>query len=421
MKSLSVLALSLGMLLRATDAIDTHHPPMPGALSGKYHPPMPREAAVAGEDSQALDKRASTMDCNGYSELCTRAFDKVAYVTTHNAFAIGDSIAANQNLDIRQQLDKGVRALMLDLHDANDSSISLRRRQAEAQAQGNDTSTDLAKRDNAKSTPTLCHASCILLNAGPLVDQLNYLKKFLDENRYEVVTVFLENDSKFTYADMAQPFYDSGLDKYAFTPSSTDADGFQWPTLGEMITKNTRLVVLADTKSDTTVPVPEWMVYDRNYAVQTSYSVKAGQAFDCNPISTVRSLLVMNHFVSVDYSVLGMTFEKPDYNSSVAINTRAGIVNQANLCGVAGYFPNYVTVDFFDAGDVLKAVADINKVNYRDISVDTFSSDASSSATGSSGDKSSTHSGAMTSGIKRQGLAAVLAAATGSLLLLLAF
>ncbi|KAJ2378822.1 hypothetical protein IW150_000562, partial [Coemansia sp. RSA 2607] len=206
---------------------------------------------------------------------------------------------------------------------------------------------------------------------------------------------------------------------YAFTPSSTDADGFQWPTLGVMISQNKRLVVLADTNSDTTVPVPSWMLYDRNYAVQTSYSVKAGQAFDCNPLSTVRSLLVMNHFVSVDYSVLGMTFQKPDYNSSVAINTRASIVNQANICGAAGNFPNYVTVDFFDGGDVLKAVADINKVQYKDVSVNTFSSDTSSSSTGSgSSDKSSTHSGAMPGGIKRQGLAAVIAAAAGSLLLL---
>ncbi|KAJ2695268.1 hypothetical protein H4R19_005851, partial [Coemansia spiralis] len=60
--------------------------------------------------------------CNGYSELCGRKFSDVAYATTHNSYAVGDNIAANQNKNIRQQLDSGVRGFMLDLHKLDSGS-----------------------------------------------------------------------------------------------------------------------------------------------------------------------------------------------------------------------------------------------------------------------------------------------------------
>ncbi|KAJ2855171.1 hypothetical protein J3B02_002303 [Coemansia erecta] len=363
--------------------------------TGKFHPPMPGSAGGAADsNAHGLDRRAQAMKCNGYSELCNRKYDKVAYVTTHNSFATGDNIAANQNKEIPQQLDDGVRALMLDIHDPNSTKAS-------------------RKRDGP--VPTLCHAVCMLLNKGPIVDQLKNVKKYLDENPFEVITIFIENASKFSDEQMAAPFKDAGLVDYAHAPTATDAEGYEWPTLGEMISKNTRLVVLASTVTDTkTYP---WLLYDRNYVVQTSYSVKAGQSFDCKPISDVRSLVVMNHFVSVDETIATFSFERPDYNSSVKVNTLESLVDQANLCGKDGRFPNYVTVDFFDAGDVLLAVANLNKVNFVNTTTSTFSV-TSSKADSENSNSSTTHSAgvSLTHGSSQALVAGILSIVAGTLI-----
>ncbi|KAJ2157304.1 hypothetical protein GGF46_004600 [Coemansia sp. RSA 552] len=289
---------------------------------------------------QQMQRRATPSECNGYKELCDRGLDKVAFATTHNSYATGDNIAANQNRNIRQQLDDGIRGFMLDLHKLDSDPMS---------------------------DPYLCHSSCALLSAGPLVNTLRDFKTFMDKNENEVLAIYIENAQGFSATEMAQPFKDAGLDKYAYAPASSNAT---WPSLGQMIDVGSRLVVFSDDKADTGA-VP-WILNEDTYSVQTSWSVADGTSFDCKPLKTVRPLWVMNHFVYTDYNILNMSFERPAPNSAGTVNTRRSIVGQANQCGSAGYFPNFVTVDYYDVGDVFKAVADINGVDYKSTTVDTF-------------------------------------------------
>ncbi|KAI9502125.1 PLC-like phosphodiesterase, partial [Coemansia spiralis] len=297
--------------------------------------------------------------CNGYKELCDRQFNLVAYPTTHNSYAFGDNIAANQNKNITDQLDDGIRGFMLDLHNPSSTSLSLR----------------------ASSEPYLCHTTCLLLNDGPLSQTLQYFTTFLEANENEVITIFFENDDKFSATTIAQSFKDVGLDKYAFVPSGSSSNGnYTWPTLAEMIADNKRLVVMVDGESNTAA-VP-WILYDRDYTVQTPYTVGVGSTFDCTPMTQARPLVVMNHFVYTNYTVLNSVVEKPSPDTASTVNTRQSIVGQANLCGSAARFPNFVTVDFYDVGDLFKAVADINKVQYSSSSttLDTFSGGVPSSS-----------------------------------------
>src|SRR5215207_1699725 len=57
-------------------------------------------------------------ECNGSAALCDRRFDEVVYPTTHNAMSNEAEgwLAPNQYLGIAQQLEDGVRGLMLDTH-----------------------------------------------------------------------------------------------------------------------------------------------------------------------------------------------------------------------------------------------------------------------------------------------------------------
>src|SRR5688572_11582358 len=58
-------------------------------------------------------------ECNGAAELCDRRYDAVTYPTTHNAMSAGAEgwTHSYQRYGIARQLDDGIRALMLDVHD----------------------------------------------------------------------------------------------------------------------------------------------------------------------------------------------------------------------------------------------------------------------------------------------------------------
>ncbi|KAJ2356323.1 hypothetical protein H4S02_012759 [Coemansia sp. RSA 2611] len=306
-------------------------PAEPGVL-GASPIRLSRPAALGRRQGSGLQTRAAQL-CNGFSQLCDKTFDRVAYPTTHNSYAYGDNIAANQNVDIQTQLNAGIRGFMLDLHAANGATA-------------------------ATSEPYLCHATCALLNDGPLVGELGRIKSFLDKNDNEVITVFIENKGPFSAAQIAKAFTTAGLTGYAYQPKSSTA---AWPTLKSMITQNKRLVVLTDDGADASVP---WLLYDKDYAVQTPFSVAVGTTFGCAPLTTVRPLWVMNHFVFKSFSFGGIVADVPDVDAAATVNTRQNIVAQANVCGAAQAFPNFVTVDFYDVGGLFQAVADINNVTY---------------------------------------------------------
>ncbi|KAJ2078908.1 hypothetical protein H4R24_004140 [Coemansia sp. RSA 988] len=352
----SVTCPGFATLALAVLASATTDAAQPGVVGSKR---QATEAMLARTPRPAVyhhQRRSDSSSCNGYSELCSKRFNEVAYATTHNSYAHGDNIAANQNKDIRQQLNDGIRGFMLDLYKLGSGS---------------------------SDDPYLCHTSCTLLNGGKLVDALKDFKTFLDANKNEVVTIFIENAQPFSAADMAKAFTNAGLEDYAFSPSdassSSNADGssgdsgFKWPSLEDMIDSSKRLVIFTDSNADAAVP---WILNEGSYAVQTSYTVEQGSSFDCKPLKQIQPLWVMNHFVFTNYTVLGFDFERPAPGSAGSVNTLNSIVEQSKLCTNDGHFANFVTVDYYDVGDTFKAVAKINGVSYKSTAVDTFAIDS---------------------------------------------
>lgn len=65
--------------------------------------------------------------CNGDAALCERRFDEVAFPCTHNAFAALEEgfgqINGNQNHGVAQQLEDGVRCMMLDVSVDADETV----------------------------------------------------------------------------------------------------------------------------------------------------------------------------------------------------------------------------------------------------------------------------------------------------------
>jgi hypothetical protein len=252
-------------------------------------------------------------ECNGSVELCARRYDEVSYATTHNAMSNAEDgwQSPNQNFAIARQLDDGVRALMLDVHEFGDGIF-------------------------------LCHGFCQLGNL-PLDDGLAIIARFLHSHRGEVVTIIFESYT--TAANIAAAFEASGADEYVHA----HAAGTPWPTLRELIDSNQRLIVVTDRDGGTGWYMDVWQhAFETPFAAETTADLTCdlGRGDATNP------LFIFNHFVT---NPLAVPAEAP------TVNGDPFLVERARMCMAArGHLPNFVTVDFYDVGSLFDAVRSLN-------------------------------------------------------------
>jgi hypothetical protein len=254
-------------------------------------------------------------ECNGTVALCDRGYDEVVYPTTHNAMSNAEDgwVEPNQNFGLARQLDDGVRALMLDVHPWEGAVL-------------------------------LCHALCPL-GSLPLVDGLAILEDFLAHHRGEVLTIIFE--TYVTAAQTADAFAASGLDRYVHA----QAPGDPWPTLRELIDADERLIVLTDDDGGGAYP---WYMDVWAHAYETPYQATTVDEFSCAPNrgDPANPLFIFNHFLTD-------TFAQPDQASTV--NANPFLLDRARACMDAdGSLANFVTVDFYDEGDLFDAVRALN-------------------------------------------------------------
>lgn len=252
--------------------------------------------------------------CNGDQILCDVPFSGVAFATTHNAMASAEAgwPAPNQQHGPARQLHDGVRAMMMDLH-------------------------------YWSGEVALCHSQCSLGNI-PLKEFLSQLHTFLRENPREVVTLLLENYVE--RVDVARALAASRLD----TLVHTQPTGAPWPTLGEMIHSDRRLVILSDREGG---KYP-WYHAVWDHAWETDWNNKAAADFSCkrNRGKAGNPLFILNHF-------LGNPLPSPELARQV--NKREVLLTRARACtSQSGQQPTFVTVDFHNEGDVLAVVRELN-------------------------------------------------------------
>ena len=260
--------------------------------------------------------------CNGDSNLCNKRFDEVAYLTTHNSFnakAEGFSFP-NQNLGLTQQLNNGVRALMIDVYDRS-------------------------------GIPSVYHGLGFLGNQ-PLSRNLSEVKLFLDNNPNEIITLILEC---YVSADIIETeLNNAGLTPYLYSKSNA-----YWDILQDMINNNTRLVIITD-QNDANQN-QDWYHYAWEHCVETHYSANNQNDFnnDFNRGDSINDLFIFNHFVT--HSILG-----------IGQANRASIINEFSFLMSRikynffdkGKFPNFITLDFFELGDGMAVVDSLNSPTF---------------------------------------------------------
>jgi len=260
---------------------------------------------------------AADVGCNGHPELCERRYDEVAYATTHNAHAsTADRFAPpNQTSGLTQQLEDGVRGFMLDTY----------------------------YDDRFGGAPALCHGACVF-GRRPLVDGLRELNDFLEAHPREVITIIFE--SYISAEDTLSSFEESGLLARTYAHTAGEA----WPTLGELVAAGTRVVVFTDREGDTY----DWYMDVWDHSWETHYSAETPEDFSCDPNrgDTANSLFIFNHFLTSPFAsaeLAGMVNDNPTF------------FDRVQECQTAsGDFANFITVDFYEIGDVLAVTNTLN-------------------------------------------------------------
>ncbi len=312
-----------------------------------------------------LPEPLDTIGCNGSLDLCDRPLDQVVFACTHNAMGAADVpgwMFPNQQRGIRTQLQDGIRAFMLDVlpgipvsgavkTDMDDADIVREKLEPALGAEGLDAALRIRERLlGARQTDRdlyLCHGLCEL-GADRLVPVLAEMREFLILNPREVIIIIIED--AVPAKDIEAAFEASRLADLVYRGPVTPP----WPTLGEMVDSNQRILVLAENDSEGV----DW--YHPAFAVcqETPYHFTHPDSFNCAPNrgGTTGSLLLLNHWITTPPSSLP--------SNAARVNTREVLLERVAQCErERGRRPNIIAVDFYRAGDLVSVVSELNSIH----------------------------------------------------------
>ncbi|KKF93357.1 PI-PLC X domain-containing protein [Ceratocystis platani] len=299
---------------------------------------------------------SSTRPCNNYIELCSRKYSSVTDIGCHNSpFVRRGSSAANQQLPVTDQLNDGVRFL-----------------QAQIQWPTNADAT-------GQREPHFCHTSCDILDAGPISIWLSEVRAWIDAHPYDVVTILLGNGN-YSHPDLfAQYIENSGITRYAYMPPLFPMKRNDWPTLGQMIAADKRVVMFLDYQADQS-KYP-WLLQQFSQMWETPFDPE-DQSFPCTvdrPPNLAENeaqerLYLVNHNLNVKYSFFGASVLAPAVSLLNQTNNNQGNgslgMTAENCRRRWGIVPKVLNVDFYNiggeynSGAVFKVAAAMNNVTY---------------------------------------------------------
>jgi len=309
--------------------------------------------------------------CNGSAALCDLPLNKVMIPATHNSMTserYPGWMFAEHIRTMREQLDAGVRALLIDTHYGIPSAA--RMPGSQTQVIVTDRAHELVRPtgEQADSDPNivaraqalagqvppsasagrgvyLCHNWCEL-GAIRLSDGLAEVEKFLETHPDEVIVLDIEDHTN--PADTSAVIEKSGLADRAWTLDPKAP----LPTLGQMIAAKKNVLVLAEGGGP---GAPPWYQPAYEHWVQeTEYTWPTREDMDCRPKRGPADapLFLFNHWVEA---------APPNPKKARTVNERAFLEARLRRCfAERGQIPNIVAVDFSAIGDLISTVRDLN-------------------------------------------------------------
>jgi hypothetical protein len=222
-------------------------------------------------------------------------------------------IAPNHLFAIPKQLEDGIRSLNLDTYLWEDEAY-------------------------------LCHGFCEL-GATPLVDTLEQIKLFLDNNPSEVLIITFQ--SALDASRTQESFEQTELIPYLYEHHQGDS----WPTLRELSEWGTQLVVFSNAEGDSFPGYhSQW-----EHWLDNPYSAKEVDDFSCeidrgDPATA--TLFNVNHFLTNPIALEQLAEEG---------NQNPYLKDHVFDCWqYTNRFPNQVLVDFYSIGELFDVVEELH-------------------------------------------------------------
>lgn len=260
----------------------------------------------------------NTQPCNNYPEFCNRKYSNITEVCAHNSpFTRANNAARNQDYGVTQQLNDGIRTLQGQAHLVN-------------------------------GTLYYCHTSCDLLNAGTVEDYLREVTTWVEKHPFDVITIIFGNydwqqkdangNALVTSSNYVDPITKSGLLEYIYQPPKSIMTLQDWPTLGEMILTNKRVITFIDYNFDTNkVPYMLWEFYNvwetpfspTNFDNPCTLGRPAGVSED-----EMRNMMYLaNHNLNTEIAIGGISILVPNVveinkTNAVSGNSSLGLMTQ---------------------------------------------------------------------------------------------
>jgi hypothetical protein len=267
-------------------------------------------------------------------------YNELKYLTAHNAYAapkygyqLIDPLLTNQKKSVTDQLNCGVRGLMLDIYwDGSEKVVC-------------------------------AHGSSTIIAHVDLAVILDEISDFLRCNGREIVTIFFEDYLSDHYRKLADALQTTG---YWFDFSAYDVPRNGWPEVETMLANGHRIVAFLEKTTDReSMNLP--YLYD--YAVETVYgdasldhnswvkkrdesSILSGGS---GKLRREDTLAIVNHFKTVP------AWSTSDYEGNIS--------SEKNLIGHIDDFydehgrtPNTIATDFIGSGFQRQALEHLNRI-----------------------------------------------------------
>jgi len=295
---------------------------------------------------------AATTGCNGEVELCDRRVDEVVFAGSHNAMSSSDLgwRLALQTGDMVDQLDHGVRALLIDaLYWKSPPPAS-----TGGPASPDDLSDPAAASvieaalsdDVPRAGTWLCHGFCAL-GATDLTSGLADIALWMRAHPREVLIIIVQDE--ISEADLIEAFGESGLAELAWY----HRPGEPFPTLGQMIREGRPLLVYAENSGSP----DSWLQNAWETAfTETPFTFAVESDFSCLPNrgNPDNPLLLVNHWVTTGI---------PVREAASRINGREVLLARVSECLESrGRGPTVLATDFVETGDLIETVNELNGV-----------------------------------------------------------
>jgi hypothetical protein len=316
----------------------------------------------------------TTGACEGDAALCDRPLDQVVLPATHNSMSVPlpGWYSAEQERPIRDQLEDGIRGLLIDTHYADrlpngkvrtyfGSREELRRRAKQDGVSPDAVDAALRIRERAgyqgkgERGMYLCHTLCEL-GATPLASVLDDIDDFLATHPDAVLVII--NQDYVTPADFVAAAKKAGLDQLAYSgPTRAPL-----PTLREMIDDGQRVVFLAENHAGA-APwyrlAYEQMLQETPYAFskvsQLTDPDKLPASCEANRGPKTAPLFLLNHWITTD--------PLPLPSNAAKVNAYKPLLRRARECGrLRGQLTNLLAVNFYKEGDLFRVVDRLNGV-----------------------------------------------------------